>query len=91
VYLLAQNTFGRSNADASDYRLLTLFVLFFPFGRGAPLHYRCPRDDEALAIAAGLLVPTLGSVVHSSTADIAISDDTVETGSLFRKRSLPVN
>jgi hypothetical protein len=91
VYLLAQNAFGRSNADASDYRLLTLFVLFFPFGRVPRCITGAPVDDEALAIAAGLLVPTLGSVVHSSTADVAISDDAVETGSLFRRRSLPLN
>ena len=36
-------------------------------------------------------MPTLGSVVHSFTAYVAISADTVETGSLFRGRSLPVN
>jgi len=91
VYLLAQNTFGRSNADASDYRLLTLFVLFFSIRPGAPLHYRCPVDDEALAIAAGLLVPALGFVAYGFTACVAISGDAVETGSLFRRRSLPLS
>ena len=91
MYLLAQNAFGRSNADASDYRLLTLFVLFFSIRPGAPLHYRCPVDDEALAIAAGLIAPALGFVAYGFTAYVAISADAVETGSLFRRRSLPLS
>lgn len=44
-----------------------------------------------LAIAAGLLVPALGFVAYGFTAHVAISNEAVETGSLFRRRSLPLN
>lgn len=63
---------------------LALFYAHFAWSKPPD----APSRPMELAIAAGLLLPALGFVVYGFTVYIAISDDSVETGSIFGKQYL---